>query len=159
MGEITYCQVLGHRPRHLVDEVIFDSRVWWISTIMAAQFLPNWNRICRYALRVSYCYSMVLCLWLLCSVEKTISVNQVEGRDGVWGLGQVFVMLDTLTLVIFVSCSKHLHDMDHHWSSLMSLIRVPPFLRRLVCGVISSVSAWQWSGGALSSSGHRSCFT
>ena len=137
MGEITRCQVLGHRPRDLVDELVFDSRVWWISTIMAVRFPPNWNRICWYAVRVSYCYSVVLCLWLLISVEKTISVNQFGGTDGVWGLGQVFVILDTLALVIFVSCRKHLRGMDRHWSSLTSLVRVPPFLRRLFCGTIS----------------------
>jgi hypothetical protein len=76
--------------------------------IMAARFPSNWKRICWWALRVSFCYSAVLCLLILISVEKTVSANNFGTMDRAWGFGQIFVMLDTLTLFIFVRRGPHL---------------------------------------------------
>jgi hypothetical protein len=139
VGEITRCQLLGHRLRDLVDELVFDSRAWCISRITAARFPPNWKCICWWTLRVSFCYSVLLCLLVLISVEKTASVNNFGSMDGPWGFGQVFFMLDTLILCIFVCARHHLCGTPSFYflSALISLVRVPPFLRRLFCGAVS----------------------
>jgi hypothetical protein len=113
VGEITRCQFLGHRPRDLVDELVFDSRVWWISRIMVSRFPPNWRTICWWTLRISFCHSAVICLLVLISVEKTVSANNFGSMEGAWGFGQVLVVLDTLALFVFVCCRSHLRGTPH----------------------------------------------
>jgi hypothetical protein len=152
VGEITRCQLLAHRPRDLVDELVFDSRVWWISRIMAARFRPNWKWICWWTLRVSFLYSILLCLLLLISVEKTVSVNEFGSMEG-WGFGQMFVMLDTLALFIFVCCRRHLRG-----TSIITF--VGPNIASTGSAIFASLILWsrldrcQWGIGVVGCSRH-----